>query len=145
MPASILIEGKTIGKSRPLFDDWFLPLPPELEPSGGKMTLRGLITRIVNEEVAAFRERQVSRKIVRALTEKDIQQGLARGKVDMGGRDLEQEVNADNALGSALQSFEDGIYYVFVDEIQRTDLEEEIYLKPDSKVTFIRLVALVGG
>src|SRR5258706_6646542 len=121
MPATITIEGKSLGKSRPLFDDWFLPLPPEMERGGGKMTLRGLITRIVNEEVAAFKDRQEARKTVRALMEKDIQQGLLRGKVDMGGRDLEQEVSSEEAVGSALQSFEDGIYYVFVDDHQHTD------------------------
>src|SRR3989442_1258218 len=109
MASSILIEGKTVGRRRPLFDDWWLSLPPETEPSGGRMTLRGLITRIVNTEVAAFRERQEDRKTVRALTERDINQGLVRGRVDMGGRNLEQEVNADDAVGAALLAFEDGI------------------------------------
>src|SRR5262245_21604472 len=43
MAATITIEGKIPGKSRPLFDDWLLSFPPQLEDSGGRMTLRALL------------------------------------------------------------------------------------------------------
>jgi hypothetical protein len=44
-----------------------------------------------------------------------------------------------------LQAFEDGLYFVFIDEVQQTNLDSEVFLKANSKVIFLRLTALVGG
>ena len=41
--------------------------------------------------------------------------------------------------------FADGLYYVFLDGRQQLDLDEEVRLRPDSRLQFIRLVALAGG
>jgi len=45
----------------------------------------------------------------------------------------------------ALQAFEEGLYFVFIDEVQQANLDSEVFLKMDSKVVFLRLTALVGG
>ena len=45
----------------------------------------------------------------------------------------------------AILGFIDGLYYVFLDEVQQENLDAPVYLKPDSKLMFLRLVALVGG
>jgi hypothetical protein len=145
MQTTITIEGKVFGQKRPLFEDWFLPLPPEADGEGDRLTLRGLLTRIVLEEVNAFRERQEQRRTIQMLTQADIARGLMKGKVDMGGSDLVQEVDPQKAVETALLAFEDGLYYVFIDEEQQLELDREVYLKPNSKVTFLRLVALAGG
>lgn len=144
MPSTLTIEGKVPGKSRPLFDDWRLPLPPEWE-GGEPITLRDLLMRVVREEVRAFKDRQEARRTIRALTHADIQSGLMKGKVDSGGRELTQEVDEEAAVATALQAFEDGIYYVFVDDEQAESLDAEVHLRPDGRVTFLRLVALAGG
>ncbi|HLV79635.1 MAG TPA: hypothetical protein VKT32_05110 [Chthonomonadaceae bacterium] len=143
--ASITIEGKVFGQKRPLFRDWAIPLEPDAGTGGERLTLRAFIARVVLEEVQAFKERQEHRRLVQALTQADIARGLMLGKVDMGGRDLLQEVDPQAAVDAALLAFEDGLYFVFVDEEQQTDLDREIFLRPDSKVTFLRLVALAGG
>jgi hypothetical protein len=70
---------------------------------------------------------------------------VERGKVDAGERDLGQKVNTANAIAIALQAFEDGLYFVFIDELQQTNLDSEVFLKVNSKVIFLRLTALVGG
>jgi hypothetical protein len=143
--ATITIDGKVAGQRRPLFADWQIPLPPEAEPEQDRLTLRGLITRVVLEEVEAFRQRQEQRRFVQALTRADIERGLSRGKVDMGGREPEGEVDSQAAVDTALLAFQDGLYYVFVDGEQQSDLEARVALQPDSRVTFLRLVALAGG
>jgi hypothetical protein len=145
MAGSILIEGKIPGQRRPLFPDWRMTFPPELDNTGGRMALRDLIARVVREEVGAFQTRQAEARLFRALTAQDIARGLMKGKVDMGGRDAVQAVNVEEAIGTALQAFEDGLYYVFVDDEQQTDLEQEVTLRSESRVTFLRLVALAGG
>ena len=145
MPAAIVVEGKVLGQKRPLFTDWHIHLPPEWQRSGDRIRLRDLITRVVTEEVDAFRQRQEERRLARIMSRAEIEKEASSGKVDPGERDLAQEVNTAEAVGTALQAFEDGLYFVFIDDIQQTHLDSEIYLKVESKVTFIRLVALVGG
>jgi hypothetical protein len=143
--ATIVVEGKVLGQKRPLFTDWHIHLPPLWQREGDRLRLRDLITRVVVEEVDAFRQRQAERRLARILSQVDIQAGVESGKVDPGERDLKQEVDTDDAVGSALQAFEDGLYFVFLDGVQQTHLDQEVYLKTDSKVTFLRLVALAGG
>lgn len=141
----LTIDGKVIGRKKPLFSEWSIALPPDTGGGGDPWTLRRLITRIVLEEVAAFRERQEERKIIKALTATQIEEGVAKGKVDMGGRDLQQKVDPEAAVAAALQAFEDGIYLVVLDGEEQRDLDKEIHVQPDSRVTFVRLALLSGG
>ncbi len=145
MQCTITIEGKQFERGRALFPAWQMPLLPEQEPSEGRLPLRALITHIVHEEVAAFRERQERRLTVEALTQTQIGAGAAKGKIAMGGSDAAvPEVDTQAAVDAALLAFEDGLYYVFVDDAQQQSLDDEVHLRPDSRVTFLRL-ALAGG
>jgi hypothetical protein len=141
----ITVSGKALGKKKPLFADWSIPFPADLGGAGAALTLRDLIARVVRAEVDAFKQRQEERRLLRALTAADIARGAARGKIDMGGRDLKQEVNADEAVATALQAFEDGLYLVIVDGEEGRSLDKEVYLQPDSRVAFVRLALLAGG
>ncbi|HZM22995.1 MAG TPA: hypothetical protein VFC02_14700 [Anaerolineales bacterium] len=145
MSVNILVDGKAIGQKRPLFTDWHVELPPVDERNGGRLKLRDLIRYIVDKEVDAFKNRQEERKLARIMSRQDIAQGVERGKVDPGERDLEQSVDNEEAVAIALKAFEDGLYFVFVDEVQQTNLDSEVFLKTNSKVVFLRLTALVGG
>jgi len=145
MTTTITIEGKVLGQRKPAF----APLTLDLSPGWGgtlrEVRLRDLIARIVLDEVAAFDARQVERRVLRVLTPSEIDAQAVQGKVSMGGQDLAQEVDPQAAVEAALQAFEDGIYYVFVDEVQQIALDDPVRLGPDSRVTFLRLVALAGG
>src|SRR5688572_4845015 len=112
------VEAKVIGRKKPLFSDWSIPIPPDAAHDGGRITLRDLITWTVAEEVEAFRQRQEARRLENVLTRTQIQEGAERGKIDSGGHDVQQEVDVDHAIAVALQAFEDGIYFVFVDDQQ---------------------------
>jgi hypothetical protein len=145
MSASIMVEGKVAGQKRSLFTDWRIELPPLDENQGDHLKLRDLITFIVMKEVEAFQLRQEKRKLAQVMSRQEIEQSVVTGKVDPGERDLQQQVIVDEAVGVALQAFDDGLYFVFVDDVQQTSLENEVFLKTDSKVVFLRLTALVGG
>jgi hypothetical protein len=140
----ITISGKTLGKKKPLFADWSIPFPPDLG-DGGALTLRDLIARIVRGEVEAFQTRQREQVLVRALSAVDVEQGALRGKISAGGRNLQQPVSADDAVATALQAFEDGLYLVIVDGTEQRDLDQQVFLQPDSRVAFVRLALLAGG
>ena len=145
MSLPIVVEGKVVGQKRSLFTDWRIQLPPPNENQGDHLRLRDLITIIVVKEIEAFQLRQEERKLARVMSRQEIERSAVTGKVDPGERDLQQKVNVDQAVGVALQAFEDGLYFVFVDDVQQTSLDSEVFLKTDSKVVFLRLTALVGG
>jgi hypothetical protein len=140
----ITVTGKALGRRKPLFADWSIPLPPDLRDGG--TTLRDVITRLVGMEVAAFKERQEQRRVFRTLTAHDIERGVEKGKVEMGGSDVPiQPVDDESAVATALQAFEDGLYLVVIDEKEHKNLQSQVYLKPDSRITFVRLAMLAGG
>ena len=148
-PIALKVEGKVFGQKRPLFTDFSVALPPERMSGGGRITLRALITCVVEAEVQAFEERREQRRLVQILSRSDIEHGVMRGKIDMGGSaQTEAEkngVDVDTSVATALLAFEDGLYYVFVDDVQQTELDQELYLQPETHMTFLRLVALAGG
>jgi hypothetical protein len=140
--ATITVDGRMVGQRRPLVPPWEIPLRAGEE----QLPLRDLIARVVREEVAAFQERQERRRSIQALTAAEIERAAATGKIDMGGREEEgAPVDPEQAVATALQAFADGLYYVFVDEQQQESLDRPVTLRPGSRVTFLRLVALAGG
>src|SRR5262245_40449983 len=140
----LTISGKALGRKKPLFADFSIPFPPDLG-DGGSTTLRDLIARVVRGEVEAFKQRQEERRLLRALTTNEIDAGAVRGKIDMGGREAHQKVDVEEAIGTALQAFEDGLFLVVVDEQEQRNLDAQIFIKEDSRIAFVRLVMLAGG
>ncbi len=143
----LTISGKALGRKKPLFADWSIPLPPDMGGEG--VVLRDVISRIVRAEVAAFQQRQSDRQFLHALTAREIQAGAEKGKIEMGGSEglprPAQPVDEDAAVGTALLAFEDGLYLVVIDEQEQHNLDSQVYLQPDSRITFIRLTLLAGG
>lgn len=141
----LVIKGKAIGSRKPLFAD-FSVAPPEEMGSEGGTRLRDLISQVVRQEVVAFQQRQVDRQFLRVLSIQEIQAGEVAGKIESGGSEVEpQAVDVDAAIDTALQAFEDGIYLVVVDEQEQRSLDAEVFVKPDSQLTFVRLTLLAGG
>jgi hypothetical protein len=143
MTSALTISGKVIGKTQPLFTHWELLLPERTEQT--PLTLRDLLTQIVLAEIAGFTERQTQRRLMQILTPAQIRLGVEQGKVESGGSDLEQEIDPEGAIATALQSFTDGLYFVFLDEQQQENLDDIVTLQPNSELLFLRLVPLVGG
>ncbi len=147
----ISVEAKVFGKRKSLFSGWQpqVTLPTDTD---GQTALRDLIIAAVTSEVAAFHERQDQRKLARVLTAEQIQQGAEAGKIDAAGwsgasdgQVEPQTVDLQEAIAAALQGFEDGLYYVFVDDVQITALDHRVAVREGSRLLFVRLVALVGG
>jgi hypothetical protein len=84
--------------------------------------------------------------VFRALTAQQIAEGAERGKIDMGGSETPlQEVSEDEAVAVACQAFEDGLFLAVIDGEDYRELDREVYLQPDSRLTFVRLTLLAGG
>ena len=141
----LTVSGKALGREKPLFADFSIAPPPAARGDDG-ITLRQLIEHVVRAEVAAFQQRQRDRLELRVLSARQIDAGLAKGKVDSGGSEVGlQEVDAEAAVGAALQAFEDGLFLVVVDDQQQQEIDRQVFLRPDSRVTFVRLTLLAGG
>ncbi len=115
-----------MGKTRPTFAHWELSLPAEM--GGAEVTLRSLLTHIVQAEVEAFEARQSQRRLLTILSPEQIQLGAEQGKIDSGGSELDQTVDIQTAIDIALQAFTDGLYFVFLDGEQIEDLEARVVL-----------------
>ena len=95
---------------------------------------------------AAFQERQTERQVFRALTARQIEAGVERGKIESGGSEVPvQQVDEEQSVAVACQAFEDGLFLVVIDETDYEELDQPVFLQPDSRVTFVRLTLLAGG
>jgi len=141
----VAVALKTIGSKKQSIPDFTFSPPKSLLESEA-VTLSELISEVVRHEVSAFHERQESRQFFRALTVREIEQGKKAGKIESGASALPvTKIDPEQAIATALQAFEDGLYFCVVDQTQKRSLADIIDLKPDSRLTFIRLVALAGG
>jgi hypothetical protein len=138
----LVVSGKALGRKKPLFAEFSVPPPAS---ATGPVTLRDLIGHVVRAEVATFQDRQAERRLLKALTAKQIDDALATGKVSAGGSELDQAVDAEAAVATAVEAFADGLYLVVLDETELKDLDAVVPLAADSRLTFVRLTLLAGG
>lgn len=141
----MFVETRVLGKKARPLDGWAVPDPPISDAGGEGLTLRALITRIVRSEVRAFERRERARRLVRVLSETEIDRGAALGKIDSGGRPAGEAVDDEAAVGAALQGFEDGLYLVILDGVEQRKLDAPVYLTAESKLVFLRLTFLAGA
>lgn len=144
MSGTVVISGRSVGSRRPIFADWSLPLPPDDFGDDG-LTLRDMISRIVAEEVRAYEQRREVRKLDRVFSAREIEEGEKHGRIAPEARESAAPPPLEVAIGTALQAFEDGLYLVIVDEVEQRELDRRVFLKPNSRVTFVRLTFLAGA
>jgi hypothetical protein len=109
------------------------------------VSLRTLVEHVVRAEVAAFDDRERQRRFVRLLTPDELAAGAAAGKVDLGGRTGTRRADPEQAVATALDAFDDGLYLVVVNGEQVEGLDTTVTVRPDTLVRFVRLTALAGG
>jgi hypothetical protein len=140
----ITLEARALGRKTPLSPQWSIPAPAV--DGSEPLTLRALISGIVRDEVRAFTERQEQRRLLNVLTEQQIREAVAHGKVDMGGHTEEMApADEEGAAATALQAFEDGLYLTLIDGVEYRDLDAPVRLAAGSRITFLRLTMLAGG
>ena len=122
------------------------------EIAGCPGTVRELILAVVASEVEAYNQRlkdageslkedAAPREdgLLKYLTREEIGDQAQTGKISFGALYGEEE-----AAANALQSFEDGIYRIFLDGKPLETLDEQISVTEETVFTFVRLVMLAG-
>ena len=141
---ALLVSTRVLGKRKPLLNDFSVP-PPATVPRGDDLRLRDVIEHVVRHELREFKRRQRARRFDRVLSDAQIAEATTRGKVDPASKGSKQKVDVDAAVGNAFQAFEDGLYLVIIDEVERRSLDEPVRLAEDSRLVFVRLTFLAGA
>jgi len=107
--------------------------------SGESISLRELIRQRVTQEVEEFNGRKpvVFRMLVQP---NDTERTLNGFKFHQP-----RLVDPVNQYEKAIEAFEGNGFIVLVDDTQVEELDAEISLQPETSVTFLKLVPLVGG
>ena len=134
----MFIETKIVGRRTP-FERRPIDCP------AGPHTLQELIGHLIAHEVAAYHDRQDSHGALRVMTEQQLQDGAAQGRIQIAPQEKSGTVTVTDATHTALRSFQDGLYYVFVDDQQIEHLDQVVTLRDDSTLLLLRLTALAGG
>ena len=105
-----------------------------------------LIAAFVTAEVARFNERATAGETaLRYLTSEEIADAATVGKIGFGTDYNGQVQDLTAAIENARQSFEDGIYRIFINgaEVEGA-LNTPVTLHESDEITFVRLTMLAG-
>ena len=115
-----------------------------------RMTVEEFLAETVRQNVKEYNARKdaEAEKLLAGLLgdqlEDRIKAAAETGKVSYGDPMDSRKADAEQAVQNALQCFDDGIVALFADGVRYTQRDEEIPLKEQSEVTFIRLTFLAG-
>lgn len=119
--------------------------PVDIEYSPAPRKVRELITQTVTMCVNAYNERvRRGDSLTAPVTEEQITDMASVGKIAFGINYGGREQDPDKAIDNALQSFEDGLYRVFLNENELERLDDDLDLCEGDSLTFIRLTMLTG-
>ena len=107
--------------------------------SGETIRVRELIRSRVYQEVEQYNSRQP--EVFRLL----VQPGDAERAGSGFRMPRPRFINPDEQFETTLEAFERNGFVVLVDNRQVDDLDAEIALHPETMITFLKLVPLVGG
>lgn len=117
--------------------------PYELKTVPG--TLRQLISILVYDSVEGYnlRIKEIGNTVL--LTKDKIDDMSQVGKIGFGIPYGSNPANFQEALETAVQGFEDGLYRIFIGEQEIESLDAPLHLQEEDTITIIRLVMLTGG
>ncbi len=142
MTLIINVQTKAIGKTGSEIQSWPLTIDQPIK----ECSLRDLITSVVREEVALYNNHEQNYSRLTSILSLDmIEEGRVAGRIGFGGKSGKPIVNVENATKKALAAFLAGHYYVFLDNVQVENLDDEVTVNENSRMVFVRLTPLAGG
>jgi hypothetical protein len=104
-----------------------------------RLTVRELIRSRVYQEVEAYNSQQT--EYFRGLVQPSEAEQTINGYKLLQGR----QINGEAQFDKALQAFQRNGFLLLVDDRQLDDLDEIIELQPETEISFLKLIPLVGG
>jgi hypothetical protein len=106
-----------------------------------RVTVRELIRSRVYQEVTEFNARQGQGGEFHGLVQPTEAERVLNGYRVKSG----QRISWEAQYLKALKAFRANGFLLLVDDRQLDDLDEEVVLRPETSVSFLKLVPLVGG
>ena len=133
------IQLKQLGKRKCTIE----PMPVELT---GEIphNVQSLITAIVRRQVEEYNARPDENELLKYLTREDLDNRAESGKVGFGVNYNGKKASAEAAVKTALQSYEDGIFRLFINDEEAGASDSSLALKEGDRLTFVRLTMLSG-
>jgi hypothetical protein len=100
-------------------------------------SLREIVRLRVQQEVERFN--QSDGEVFRGLVQPEEQERILNGVRERPVLDWQKQ------YAKAIASFNGNGFLVFIDDRQITDLDETVHLTPQTQVTFLKLIPLIGG
>lgn len=108
-------------------------------------SLRDLLSELVRHELGAYEKRRSASVALRVLTPADLARGVDTGVYGRERRAAAAPPTESEAVARAVEAFTDGLFFVFIDEVQVEELDAPVVIGADTKLRLVRLVALAGG
>jgi hypothetical protein len=102
-------------------------------------TVRELIKLRIEKEVATYNNHPLG--FFKGLVQP------SEAELTLNGFKLKkpQAIDAEKQYYTALQSFQKNGFFILIDNRQVEDLDEEVIVQADTRISFIKLTPLVGG
>ncbi len=111
----------------------------EIEIANELITVKDLIASRVKAEVNRYNQRS-SEYFTGLIQPSDTEKTLNGFKFKK-----KRNIDAEKQVYIALDSFQKNSYFVLIDNIQAESLDQEVLVKKDTSVSFLKLTPLVGG
>ena len=134
----IFVNVKQIGKRKNKIDK------KKYEISEKITTVKELLTEFVTINVKEFNEGLTENDVVPYLTDEKINDLSDAGKISFGVDYNGKKQDLEKAIENVLQSYEDGIYRVFVNDEEIGKINDKMDLQENDELTFVRLTMLAG-
>ncbi len=132
MPVSLTIHDETLsGDIKNSFT---------LDDLNERLTVKELIRSRVYQEVNDHNQTKKNRKLFSGLVRPTpTEENLNKTKKEFKKIDWEEQFD------KACEAFEKNGFFILIDNHQAESLEQTFLIKPDMSISFVKLVALVGG
>ena len=136
---TIYLKIKSLSKRRPHIDR----VSFVIEDNACITTSNALIEYIVRCNVDEYNKKTVDAPLFTYLTNDMLANGAKTGKIGFNDRRYENQQNMEEAIENALTCFNDGIFKLFINDLE-IGFGEPVSLKEGDEITFIRLTMLTG-
>jgi hypothetical protein len=136
----IHIKIKQAGRRRLVLEKQAL----QIADIGTEPTLQELIIAIVTQQVEAYNAKELERPLVDFLTETQIDNAAAVGKVSFGSIYHDKKANLAKAIQNAIEAHIDGLFVVAANDKVVKKLSDVVVLDKHTVLTFIKLTLLMG-
>ena len=103
-------------------------------------TLKELLVFLTIHEFSKQHDKH-SKKLI---TNKQAQEYAKTGKITFGILYNEEKGHLDKAIQVMLQDFKDGLFRVYIDQKEYSDLNQKIELQDQTEIVLLRFVMLAG-